>query len=411
MCAGEHGCGGRLATRTSTDASLRDAPEALRGGGALLFDHAAQFFTAVDPWFAALVDTWRQRGLVHDWAGPVVTIGADGVAQSAGTAAKHVAAGGMRALAEQLRADAEAAGARVRRPCWVAGMRADEAEGWRLRGNSKAVRGLERDLYDFVVIAHNGKCADRLLRPAGVPLVAAQMRALKLSAVWVAMVAFRGAVATPGGFEGAFVAGSDSLAWAGNNTAKLRRSGAGGAELECWTLTSTPAYGKRNKVPQENVPPEVAEKVRCLPVPTVWRERRACCKAQTFAAAAQVQADLLAAFATAVGGPLPEVAFQKCQLWGAALPLNTPASSCVFDASGRVGICGDWLRGSSMEAAALSGRDLARHLRRVCDSVGAVDSKLDVGLRAPLGRIDAPAIGDVDLQAGEVASRAIAAVA
>ena len=265
MHAGEHGCGGRLATRTTADASLRGAPEAVRAGAGLLFDHAAQFFTATDPWFEALVDSWRQRDLVHDWDGPVATVDAEGAEQCASLASaapKVVAAGGMRALAEQLSADVEAAGARVRRPCWVAGMAADQGKGWRLRATSRAAKGLDREVFDFVVIAHNGKCANRLLRPAGVPRVAAQMHALRLSAVWVAMVAFRGAVATPHGWQGAFVSGNEVLAWAGNNTAKLGRSKPGIDALECWTLTSTPAYGKRNKVPQENVPVEVASKVR-----------------------------------------------------------------------------------------------------------------------------------------------------
>lgn len=44
---------------------------------------------------------------------------------------------------------------------------------------------------------------------------------------------------------------------------------------------------------------------------------------------------------------------------GAALPTNTPGIPCIFDPRGRAGICGDWLLGSSLEAAALSGIALA----------------------------------------------------
>lgn len=46
---------------------------------------------------------------------------------------------------------------------------------------------------------------------------------------------------------------------------------------------------------------------------------------------------------------------------GAALPTNTPGIPCIFDPHGRAGICGDWLLGSSLEAAALSGIALANH--------------------------------------------------
>lgn len=47
---------------------------------------------------------------------------------------------------------------------------------------------------------------------------------------------------------------------------------------------------------------------------------------------------------------------------GAALPTNTPGIPCIFDPLGRAGICGDWLLGSSLEAAAISGISLANHV-------------------------------------------------
>lgn len=47
---------------------------------------------------------------------------------------------------------------------------------------------------------------------------------------------------------------------------------------------------------------------------------------------------------------------------GAALPTNKPGIPCIFDPHGRAGICGDWLLGSSLESAALSGMTLANHV-------------------------------------------------
>ncbi|ESR37242.1 hypothetical protein CICLE_v10029972mg [Citrus x clementina] len=35
---------------------------------------------------------------------------------------------------------------------------------------------------------------------------------------------------------------------------------------------------------------------------------------------------------------------------------------CIFDPHGRAGTCGDWLLGSSVESAALSGMALANHI-------------------------------------------------
>ena len=277
--AGEHGCGGRLGTRVATDASLRDAPQDMQGSPALVFDHAAQFFTASDPWFQERVHDWHKRGWVHIWEGPVGNItpgGHFGSNAQLDSSDKWVATGGMRCLADKLAHEVTAAGGDIRRPCWVDRMTADSARGtWQLRG-----RGRDQGAFDAVVIAHNGKCADRLLRPAGVPQVAAQMRALKLSAVWVVMAAFEAPVQVPSGFEGAFVHGCDTLAWVANNTAKLRPSGDGidarstedtAATLQCWTLISTSAFGKANKVPQERVPLHVAANVR--PAHAVVRTR------------------------------------------------------------------------------------------------------------------------------------------
>ena len=76
---------------------------------------------------------------------------------------------------------------------------------------------------------------------------------LELSSVWALLAAFEDPLPVPridshGAFEGAFVRDVDSLSWMGNNTRKLFPMQTG--TPECWTLFSTAAYGKRNKVPQ-----------------------------------------------------------------------------------------------------------------------------------------------------------------
>lgn len=80
----------------------------------------------------------------------------------------------------------------------------------------------------------------------GVPAMYGQLRRLKLSANWVLMVAFAQPVAAPSQLEGAVVQGCEVLSWAANNSGKLRLGG----PAECWTLISSQAYGKQNKVPQ-----------------------------------------------------------------------------------------------------------------------------------------------------------------
>ena len=181
----------------------------------------------------------------------------------------------------------------MRRPQWINAAR-HTPDGWLLEGRG----GRGQGTFDAVVIAHNGKCANRLAEPMGLPALHAQLRRLRLSANWVLMAAFEAgggqqrpmapSQVAPGGLEGAFVRGCDVLSWAGNNTAKLSLGGA----YECWTLVSTQGYGRRNKVPQESVPPE---------------------------AAARVRGEMLAAFERSLGlppGGLPPPVFTKAQVGG-----------------------------------------------------------------------------------------------
>jgi hypothetical protein len=73
------------------------------------------------------------------------------------------------------------------------------------------------------------------------------------------------------------------------------------------------------------------------------------------------------------------------QLWGAALPTNSPGTPCILDPVARVGVCGDWLSPNglsgcaSMQAAALSGLDLADRLAQLASLTGQAGD-LAVGL-------------------------------
>ncbi len=139
----------------------------------------------------------------------------------------------------------------------------------------------QRGEFEAVVIAHNGKCANRLAAPSHAPAIARQLMQLRLSAHWVCMVGFESPVKAP--FEGesqmqkqpvsiphtmnsspcsldsgAFIQGSDELSWACSNTRKMQLEMGG---LDVWTLISTREYGAANKVPQEAVPAAVEAKV------------------------------------------------------------------------------------------------------------------------------------------------------
>lgn len=84
---GQHDVGGRIATRSSLDSSLKRKAGSGSGAAAVAgqgqappagarFDHAAQFFTATDPLFQAEVAGWMSQGLVKEWQGPVGSLNA-----------------------------------------------------------------------------------------------------------------------------------------------------------------------------------------------------------------------------------------------------------------------------------------------------------------------------------------------
>ncbi|CAI9282142.1 unnamed protein product [Lactuca saligna] len=326
---GIHGLGGRMGTRT-VDPSM-------------IFDHAAQFFTVSNPLFSELVDDWSHKGYVRESVGVIGELEAGGdFFPFPSSPPRYIAINGMRTLADSLLSQSSMVN--VVRPCWISSIEPFNGM-WHLSENGK-----HRGEFDAIVIAHNGKCANRLLSTSGLPLIARQMKRLDLSSIWALLAAFEEPLPLPPKaagipFEGAFVKGIDSISWIGNNTQKLFNSQNEGPH--CWTIFSTSSFGKRHKVPQENIPNATAEKVKGL---------------------------MLAGVENALGvpiGSLKKPIYTRVQLWGAALPTNSPGIPCIFDPLGRAGICGDWLLGSSLEAAALSGISLANHTADYLKSGGS----------------------------------------
>ncbi|GAY56011.1 hypothetical protein CUMW_168530 [Citrus unshiu] len=255
---GNHGLGGRMGTR-------------MIGPQPLIFDHAAQFFTVNDSRFHELVDGWLERGLVRPWEGVI--------------------------------GELETSMVSIVRPCWISNLEPFNGM-WHLSENVKL-----RGQFDVVVIAHNGKCANRLLGSSGLPQIARQMKRLELSSIWALLAAFEdplplGSAST---FEGAFV--------------------------KVMLLTVGPSSA-----------PQLTEN---------------------------------------------ETRFHR----GAALPTNTPSIPCIFDPHGRAGICGDWLLGSSVESAALSGMALANHIADYLGSDGVRPEEFAVGLHNDFQSLEGHDIG------------------
>jgi len=105
---GEHGVGGRAATRTTADTSIHSDwlsssnSSTLRSAG-LLFDNAAQCFTATDAAFQQQCEAWVAAGAARRWQGPVGTLKQGGSFEPLNPGvAVYVASGGMRQLAEHM---------------------------------------------------------------------------------------------------------------------------------------------------------------------------------------------------------------------------------------------------------------------------------------------------------------------
>eukprot|EP00058_Branchiostoma_floridae_P010601 XP_002596089.1 hypothetical protein BRAFLDRAFT_118054 [Branchiostoma floridae] len=345
---GRHAPGGRCSTRT-VDV----------GGKTFLFDHSAQYFTVSDNRFAKIVSFLHAKGAVKVWNGPIGVLKGGRFVKNANLQA-FVGTGGMKSVPECL-----ATLSRVQRPAWVGNVVWEPmAKKWKVD---------KYGYFDYLVIAHNGKCADRLMGSAGAPKIHELLRVrftpkliqkvqqMQLCSLWVLLVVFPTSLKLP--FEGAFVEDSD-VTWVANNTAKLGQR-AIGDNSECWTIFSSRQFGAAHKVPQENIPPGKAD---------------------------EVTKRLLAAFAKSAGldsRALPSPTYTKVQLWGAAVPLNVlDGADCVFQASQNVGICGDWLVSPCIEGAAVSGLALAESIHRHVNG-----ERRDTGLGCTFKPVHGPPIG------------------
>ena len=243
--------------------------------------------------------------------------------------------------------------------------------------------------FDHVIIAHNGKCADRLMSKSPAKDLHSLLvvdfkpevpnwggKRMTLNSIYSLTVALK-----MGGEEKlsqvvgkdvitAFVKNEQNLKLITNQNNKLCSASAQIKEegLEIWTILSSAKFAKKYKGPQENLPQERVEEVTSL---------------------------MLAALERSLGleeGTIHEgtVKDSRLQLWGAAVPLNvwSPTgkdvdsnnSGFMYDAEHRVGACGDWLLDPSIAGAWESGRRLANWMSSGIQQDGKPVDAVSVGL-------------------------------
>jgi len=351
-------CGARLAQLGVAEATVFDTGARGPGGRCSsrviqidgtphVFDHAVQYFTVGDSRFANIVSSLHKDRAVTQWSGVIQRLNVKNRSRVNDEKQKFIGDPSV-GLASVARALARKC-SNVQNPVWISHVR------WHI--DLKKWEVDRRGMFDYLVIAHNGKCADRLMSKAGVPAIHDLLRVrftpkldsrsqtMQLCSLWVLMIKFKTRMGLP--FEGLHVENDDQISWIGNNTAKYKQSHSG----ECWSILSTSDFASKHKVPQEHIPKDKEKFVTQLLTEAFFR----------------------------IIGRRADVVFTRLQLWGAANPLNVLESGGAgfsFDSDHQVGIAGDWLISPCLEGAALSGLRLAEAI--VNHSIGK--SSASVGL-------------------------------
>jgi len=285
-------------------------------------DHGAQYFTARSATFRAEVARWQLAGVAALWTPRLCLLAADGSAHApAGAIERFVGMPRMSAPAKWL-----ASGLPLQLQTCITGLQRS-ADGWQLQTREL---GLLDQVYDAVVLA--------IPAPQALPLLQAHCAHLASLAAGVTMqpcwaVMARHAQPLPLPFDAAFV-NHGPLRWIARNNSKPGRSG-----QESWLLHAQPDWSAAH-----------------LDMP-----------------AEQVAQALLHAFAR-LGAPAPQAWSAHC--WQHAAPAGKDALF-AWHGRARLGLCGDWLQGGTVEGAWLSGRALAAHLLLAAEAAALVAGLAD----------------------------------
>jgi hypothetical protein len=276
------------------------------------FDHGAQYFTARGEAFAEQTRRWVASAVAAEWRPRMATAGGGRLTQKSSRTTRYVGIPGMSALARDL-----AAGLDVRAGSRVSAVRALGPAGqarWEIE-----IEGTETGVaVDAVVLACTPAQGLPLLSER--PEFAERAEAVRFLPVWAAMLGFTGKPEVPA--DGIFV-DHPVLGWAGRNDSKPARGSAsgGGTGGAAWVLHATGEWsrGREEEDPQ------------------------------------RVLGALVEAFEEATGEALPTRAFEAAHRWRYARAENPLADGALWDASLRIGMCGDWCASSRIEGAFESG--------------------------------------------------------
>ena len=266
---------------------------------------------------------------------------------------------------------------------------------WQVLGsNKKEVLGN----FDHLVVAHNGKCADRLmsrtpakdlhwlLRVNFAPFVPKDGgKKMTLNSIYSLTFALRGPSVLSEAvkrYESRFISGfvknHPSLRFLSWNSRKHRSEDGSEddgvrSDVEVWTVLSSAKFGKQHKGPQEFLPTELQDKVTGLLLEAIEEslllpKGSLCGETDDTDSANQNPSAVLES---------------RLQLWGAAVPVNVwkpdedGPHGYLYDQEHAVGACGDWLLDASIAGAWESGRRLAEHMMTTEPSTAGLSGKFE----------------------------------
>lgn len=275
----------------------------------LQFDHGAQYFTAREPDFERQVVTWRTRGLVAPWNPRLAVVGSDTREMKQNTTPRYVGTPAMNTPVKSLAEDIP-----LRLETKVTGLDRNDS-GYSLRTeNGESVAG-----FNAVLLAITPEQAEPIL-PSWVkfPIDIGEIR---LDPCWAVMVAFETRPLPD--FDAAFVNDS-ALSWVSRNASKPDRP-----DHEAWVLHAGPKWSREH-----------------VEADREW-----------------VVGELLTEFGRIIGAPVPPNRYARAHRWRYARARASLDYGALWDSETMIGMCGDWVNGSRVEGAYLSGRRLSEAAR------------------------------------------------
>ena len=270
--------------------------------GAFGFDHGAQYFTAHAPAFQQAVAGWVADAVVQPWAGRLAASDEQGLT-SVASQPRYVGVPRMSAIGRHLLGNLAFCPEHRLMECQYDG------QHWHLQFEAQPTIQAKAlvlalpapQVFDLLEISHPFY-ADAVLQD--------------MLPSWTLML--HCAVPVEVAFDGCFV-NSGILSWIARNNSKPERSSS-----EAWVIHASRAWSQAH-----------------VDAPRDW-----------------VAEQLLAAFIQVVGQPV-QVAQQWVHRWLYALASEALTVGCWYEPAQQFGIAGDWLNGSRVEGAWLSGQQLA----------------------------------------------------